>query len=99
MAFLIEPLVVGWSRFCLVLRGRAVGGRTIKGRNHWGSSHRGSGPAELEPSGIEPSEVETSEIKSSEVKQSWVGTIRAQAIVGATSIRGKVALEEGKTTD
>ena len=37
-----------------------------------------------EPSGIEPS---------------WVGTSGAQAIVGAMSIRGKVALEEGRTTD
>ena len=40
MAFLIEPLVGGRPRFCLVLRGRAVGGRTIKGRDHRSSSHR-----------------------------------------------------------
>ena len=53
------------------------------------SNHQGSEPSELEPSRIE----------LWEVKSSWVGTIKAQAIVGAMSIKSKVALEDGRTTD
>ena len=79
MAFLIEPLIGDRPRFCLVLRGQAVGSQTIKGRNLQGSSYRGS--------------------RLAEVELLWVGTIGAQVIVGATWIRGKVALKEEKTTD
>ena len=63
------------------------------------SNHQGS-----EPSGIEPLWVGISGVRAI---RDWAirgrpirdQAIGVQAIVGATSIRGKVALEEGKTTD
>ena len=70
----------GWPRFCLVLQGQVVRGQTIKSRNYLGLSHYRSSLAELESSGIEQLEVEPL----------WVEIIGAQAIVDATSIRGKV---------